>query len=89
MARVLCERFRARGALVLVFHEDDRLAGASYGQTREDAKLLRRALEQICTGFRYGELPCSACGHPDQAHPLEGGCEATVDGASCDCEVTG
>ena len=54
-AEALCAKLKARGVIVLVFHEND-FEGASYGETKRECGRLARVLEQISKMIERGKL---------------------------------
>ncbi len=55
-AKQLAYALRARGVIVLTFG-DGRVAGSSYGMTRQECRALGKTLDAIVDGLLKGELP--------------------------------
>ena len=55
-AHGICDSVKARGVIVLAFSKD-KVAGASYGETKAECKQIGYTLDQIIEDLRGGRLP--------------------------------
>ena len=54
-AKQICQTAGARGAIILVFDEDD-IEGASYGETRDECEQLGKTLDRIVDLIGKGHI---------------------------------